>query len=328
MLRNRLLFGSAMSAGLLIWVSLTAIGASKPDVWRHDFAESAKVAKQSGRPLLIHFHASWCGPCRDMERDVLHHSDVRDFLSRQFVAVMVDYDQKPDLVNKFEIKLLPTDLVIAPDGTVLLKSEGKRDRKMYLNQMRHALEQMPAREDDPGSEVVQPQITRTESSQPKVGIRSDNPADERLTTKLVPETTPVVEPARKESAAPAEKLLIGLDRFSPVSLANHREWRKGKSEFALVYQGIVYLLRDEDEYREFKTDPGKYAPRLLGCDPVVLWTSDRAIPGSTQFGAYFDGELFLFASPENRDRFKSNPTLYTRPQHVLKVDQIDGPRWR
>lgn len=328
MLGNRLLYGSAMSAGLLILVSLTAIGASKPDVWKHDFTEAAKDAKQSGRPLLIHFHASWCGPCRDMENDVLHHSDVRDFLSRHFVAVMVDYDQNPNLVNRFEIKLLPTDVVVAPDGAVLLKSEGRRDRKMYLGQMRHALEQMPAREDVPGSEIVQPQVTRTESSQPNVSTPPDRSADERLTTKLVPETTRVGEPDRKESPAPVEKLLIGLDRFSPVSLAKHRQWRKGKTEFALVYQGVVYLLCDEEEYREFKVDPGKYAPRLLGCDPVVLWASDRAIPGSTQFGAYFDGELFLFTSPENRDRFKSSPTLYTRPQHVLKVDQIDGPRWR
>ncbi len=328
MRRNRLLYGSAMSAGLLIWVSLTAIGASKPDAWKHDFTEAAKDAKQSGRPLLIHFHASWCGPCRDMEKDVLHHSEVRDFLSRHFVAAMVDYDQNPDLVNRFEIKLLPTDVVIAPDGTVLLKSEGRRDRKMYLGQMRQALEQIPAREDVPGSEVVQPQVTRTESSPPNANTPPDRSADERLTSKLVPETAPVVEPVRKESPAPVEKLLVGLDRFSPVSLATHRQWRKGKTEFALVYQGVVYLLCDEEEYREFKTDPGKYAPRLLGCDPVVLWTSDRAIPGSTQFGAYFDGELFLFASPENRDRFKSSPTLYTRPQHVLKVDQIDGPRWR
>ena len=91
---------------------------------------------------------------------------------------------------------------------------------------------------------------------------------------------------------------------------------------------MVYLLYDSEEYREFQSDPAKYAPRLLGCDPVVLWNSDRAVPGSTQYGAYFDSELFLFTNFENRDRFKASPNLYSRPQHVLKVDQIDGPRWR
>lgn len=327
MLRNRLLCGSAVAAGLLMFVGLTATGASKPDVWKHDFTDASKDAKQSGRPLLIHFGATWCPPCRQMEKDVLHHSDVRDLLSRNFVAVMIDSDQHPELIQQFEIKSLPTDVVIAPDGVVLPKMEGGRDRKTYLAQMRHVLEQMPARSEPTQSEIAQNPNARPETSPPG-SVAQDRSQEEQPTTKLIPGTPRVGESVQKESPAPVEKLLVGLDRFSPVSLAKHRQWRKGKTEFALVYQGVVYLLCDEEEYRDFQADPGKYAPRLLGCDPVVLWTSDRAIPGSTQFGAYFDGELFLFASPENRDRFKSSPTLYTRPQHVLKVDQIDGPRWR
>ena len=327
MLRNRLYCGSAAVAGLLMILSLSAIGASKPDAWRHDFTEAAKEAKQAGRPLLIHFHATWCPPCRVMEKDVLHHSDVRDLLSRNFVAVMIDSDQHPELIQQFEIKGLPADVVIAPDGVVVSKIEGGRDRKTYLAQMRHVLEQIPPQTEPTRTEIAEQQNARPETQQPDAAT-SERPQEEPLTTKLIPGTPRVGEPVRKDSPAPVEKLLIGLDRFSPVLLAKQRQWRKGKTEFALVYQGVVYLLCDEDEYREFLADPGKYAPKLLGCDPVVLWTSDRAIPGSTQFGAYFDGELFLFASPENRDRFKSSPTLYTRPQHVLKVDQIDGPRWR
>lgn len=301
---------SAAVAGVAMLVSLTAIGANKPDVWKHDFTDAAKEAKQAARPLLIHFGAAWCPPCRQMEKDVLHHADVRDVLARQFVAVMIDSDQHPDLISQFEIKNLPTDVIIAPDGVVVLKAEGGRDRKTYLAQLRHVLEQLAPQPESPS-------------------VRSQ---DEQLVQESIPGTArvsePSREPVREEKPATEVKLLVGLDRYSPVSLAKHRQWRKGKTDLALVYQGVVYLLCDAEEYREFQSDPAKYAPRLLGCDPVVLWNSDRAIPGSTQFGAYFDGELFLFASPENRDRFKSSPTLYTRPQHVLKVDQVDGPRWR
>ncbi|MBC7817616.1 MAG: thioredoxin family protein [Planctomycetaceae bacterium] len=310
MRHNQILWCSAVMAGLLGLISLTAIGANKPDVWKHDFTDAAKEAKQAGRPLLIHFHATWCPPCRQMEKDVLHHADVRDVLTRQFVAVMIDSDQHPELVSQFEIKSLPTDVIIAPDGVVALKSEGGRDRKTYLAQLRHTLEQFAPQPESP----------------------SERSQDERLVQESTPGTARVSEqirePVREDKPVTEVKLLVGLDRYSPVSLAKHRQWRKGKTELALVYQGVVYLLCDAEEYREFQTDPAKYAPRLLGCDPVILLSSDRAIPGSTQFGAYFDGELFLFASPENRDRFKSSPTLYTRPQHVLKVDQVDGPRWR
>lgn len=294
----------------MLLISLTAIGASKPDVWRHDFADAAKDAKQSGRPLLIHFHATWCGPCREMEKDILHHSDVRDLLSRQFVAVKIDFDQNPDVVSQFDVKLLPTDVVVAPDGVVLLKSEGKQDRKSYLAQLRRALERMPSQPETPTEQPREERVVQKNTTEAPVSSGQNRDAD------------------RDEKPPVEDKLLVGLDRYSPVSLAKERQWRKGNAKFALVYQGVVYLLCDADEYREFQSEPSKYAPRLLGCDPVVLWNSDRAIPGSTQYGAYFDGELFLFSSPENRDRFKSSPTLYTRPQHVLKVNDIDGPRWR
>ncbi len=310
MRRNQILWCSAAMAGVVMLVSLTAIGANKPEVWKHDFTESAKEAKQAARPLLIHFHAAWCPPCRQMEKDVLHHVEVRDLLSRHFVAVMIDSDQHPELTSQFEIKSLPTDVIIAPDGAVALKAEGGRDRKTYLAQLRRVVEQLGPQPESP----------------------SERSQDERLVEDSTPGTArvsePSREPVREEKPAAEGKLLIGLDRYSPVALAKSRQWRKGKTDFALVYQVVVYLLCDAEEYREFQTEPIKYAPRLLGCDPVILWNSDRAIPGSTQFGAYFDGELFLFSSPENRDRFKSSPTLYTRPQHVLKVDQVDGPRWR
>ena len=310
MRRIQLLWCSAAVAGVVMLVSLTAIGANKADVWKHDFTDAAKEAKQTARPLLIHFGATWCPPCRQMEKDVLHHADVRDVLTRQFVAVMIDSDQHPDLISQFEIKSLPTDVIIAPDGVIALKAEGGRDRKTYLAQLRHTLEQITPQPESPA-----------ERSQ-----------DEQLVQKSIPGTARVSEPSQEpipeDKPATGVKLLVGLDRYSPVSLAKNRQWRKGKTDLALVYQGVVYLLCDAEEYREFQADPAKYAPRLLGCDPVVLWNSDRAVPGSTQFGAYFDGELFLFASPENRDRFKSSPTLYTKPQHVLKVDQVDGPRWR
>lgn len=310
MQRNQILWCSAAVAGLMMLVSLTAIGANKPEAWKHDFTAASKEAKQSARPLLIHFGATWCPPCRQMEKDVLHHPDVRDLLTQQFVAVIIDSDQHPELISQFEIKSLPTDVIVGPDGTVALKAEGGRDRKSYIAQLKRTLEKFAPQPESP-----------SESSQNEQLVQDGVAGSARVSPQIR-------EPVGEEKPAKEAKLLVGLDRYSPVSLAKLRQWRKGKTEHALVYQGVVYLLFDAEEYREFQNDPAKYAPRLLGCDPVALWNTDRAIPGSTQFGAYFDGELFLFASPENRDRFKSSPTLFTRPQHVLKIDEIDGPRWR
>lgn len=254
-----------------------------------------------------------------MEKDVLHHQEVQSLLTSHFVAVHVDCSQPNELADQFQVGMLPTDIVIGPDEVVLLKSQGGRDRASYIKQLRQLLSSVPTPEEKP----VEQQLVQKEPQG----------------TSRVPDVAPgkaesgIQNSPKDQSNAPTPttndtKLLIGLDRYSPVSLARNREWRKGKTEFAMVFQGVVYLMADEEEYNEFGRNPSKYAPRLLGCDPVVLWSSDKAIPGSTQFGAYFDSELFLFSSAKNRDTFKGSPTRYSRPQHVVRVDEIDGPRWR
>ncbi len=326
MSRNRMVLGSVVLAGLLAVMSLSAIGANRSDAWKKDFTAAATEAKQSGRPLLVHFSATWCPPCKTMERDVLHTRDVQEVLSKHFVAVMVDDDAEPELGVQFKVRSLPSDIVVAPDGVVLLRSEGAQSKANYIAQLRRVVSQSEPSEGS-APERQNPQLVQQEPvEQPRTETSN---LKQPLPMGDAPASTPKnveKEPARDSGQV---RLLVGLDRYSPVSLLKHREWRKGKSEFALQYQGIVYLLCDAEEANAFQADPAKYAPRLLGCDPVVLWNADRAIPGSTQFGAYFDGELYLFSSTENRDRFKASPNVYTRPQHALKVDDIDGgKRWR
>ena len=289
MQRNRIVLVSAVMAGVLILASLAAVGGGQNSPWNTDFGQAVADSQQSGRPLLLHFHAKWCPPCRQMDKSVLNESEVEDMLANHFVAVKVDSNIHPDLVTKYKVQQLPTDIVLAPNGVELLKSEGYHDKGSYLKQLRKIIQRTDSNPEAP----------------------TDRSADERL--------------ARKDDAT---KPLIGLERYSPVYLGKTHQWRKGKSQYALVYQGVVYLMCDEEEYRDFQSNPTKYVPRLLGCDPVVLWSSDRAVPGTTQFGAFYDEDLFLFSSAENRDRFKNSPTLYSRTQHVLKADQIDGPRWR
>ena len=107
-----------------------------------------------------------------------------------------------------------------------------------------------------------------------------------------------------------------------------KKWIKGKKEFSHTYQDVVFYLANAEELGKFQEDAGRFAPQLLGCDPVVLWNSDRAVLGNTQYGAYFDNELYLFDSAQSRKRFKENPLRYTRTRHVLRVDRIDVTRLR
>lgn len=124
------------------------------------------------------------------------------------------------------------------------------------------------------------------------------------------------------AAAPPKTIETGLDGFCPVTLKRSRKWVKGRAGLTSNFKGIQYRFVSQEVLDEFTANPASFAPKLLGCDPVVLAESHRAIPGQTRYGAFFDEKLFLFSNSENRTRFKKNPLEFTRIQHAVKTEDI------
>lgn len=286
--------------------------------WMTDFAEAEALARKLDVPLLVHFGAAWCGPCRQMERDVLKSRDLLDQFGRRYVAVKIDSDRHPDLVRRFGVEGLPSDLFLSPDGRMLARTTGYVAKSSYVSQMarveaRHGQESRTRIAS--GGPPARPEATPAADPNPKPA--TDPPGDATQGDHEEPGTKP-----EGPSSVPVQPR-IGLDGFSPVALFASRAWIKGDSRHAVIHQDVVYFVASEEEQRKFEEEPAKYVPRLLGCDPVVLADTDRAVAGSTKYGAYFDGELFLFVSPDSRDRFKKTPHRFTRTRHVLRVDQIE-----
>ena len=121
---------------------------------------------------------------------------------------------------------------------------------------------------------------------------------------------------------PAQQM-IALDGYSPVKLSTDRKWEKGDASYAVEHRGQIYYLTSVEEQALFEEHPQTYVPRLLGCDAVVLRDTDLAVPGSIRFGAFYDDELYLFSSLENRTTFKADPERYTRTRVVRNISEID-----
>src|SRR5205823_4309134 len=106
-------------------------------VWKTDFAAAQAEAKKLNRPMVVHFGAKWCPPCKKMEREVLDTSQVLKLLDAGFVAVKVDVDANDGLRKKYGVSGLPTDIILDPAGKVLVKTEGYQpeagDRQKYVN---------------------------------------------------------------------------------------------------------------------------------------------------------------------------------------------------
>lgn len=239
--------------------------------WYATFDEAQSAAASKNIPLLIHFHAAWCGPCRQMESQVFSRPQVQGALRKGVAAVEIDVSQHPDIAQQYGATTVPRDVVVMPDGSSRTLNVGFKSVSGYMG----------------------------------------------LLQSIARPTTQVVSNTR----------IIGLEGFCPVRLLADREWISGSEELKETYRGVTYYLSSQEALETFRKNPRKFSPQNLGCDPVVLLNSQKAITGKIKYGAFFDGQLYLFDNFENRKAFKDSPLKFTRIRHAIKVDELAGQRF-
>lgn len=271
---------SRKSVNVALMLVLFASPALAEEGWVDSLEEAKVIARETQRPILLHFYADWCGPCQNMERNVLNHRDVLAAFGDRVIGVKIDIDEQPEVAAEYDISLLPSDVVIEPNGTSLIESRGARTVNEYVTSIDRA-------------------ATRYR---------------DLLASR---------EPVEQADVAAIANGNVMLGGYCPFTLQIHRRWEKGSPSYTAQYHGQNYQFVSAEALAEFQSNPERFAPKYLGCDPVVVWETDRAVPGDIRFGAFYDNELYLFTTNENRQRFKDDPDQFVRTRVVLHVNQIE-----
>jgi thiol-disulfide isomerase/thioredoxin len=98
--------------------------------WEKDYATALAKAKAEKRPLFLMLTATWCGPCKMLERQTLPERSIRDGL-KEFVWVQAFEDEA--LNKKFNLGGYPT-LVFLDSATerVLARTSGYQTPRPFL----------------------------------------------------------------------------------------------------------------------------------------------------------------------------------------------------
>ncbi len=109
--------------------------------WMADFNEALELSRKHNRPLVVHFHAAWAGPCQQM-RVILYKPRVIRFLHDHFVPVFIDVDQDSakTVMRQYKIDTVPTDLALTPDGDVIGRWQGSRTEEAFMGMLRSMME--------------------------------------------------------------------------------------------------------------------------------------------------------------------------------------------
>jgi len=302
----------------VLFAASTATCQAQSHGWHTAFEQARTAAEPNSQPILIHFHAWYCGPCQRMDRDVFADPQVQQALTDGIASVKVDVTQEPELASRCGATSVPSDVVMFPDGQIKTINVGFAQKQQYLTMLRDIA--------DRGKRMAVPKPSDPTAA---AAIVSNDPpkAAPAITNESSPKHEPpiVISDASEPSIDPP---LIGLEGFCPVLLHDKREWVAGNEVVTADFRGVRYVFSSESSRDVFLKNPSTYAPQDLGCDAVVLTDTQRAVTGSIRFGAFFDQKLYLFQSPENRDQFKQNPLKFVRIRSALRVDQIEGSKFQ
>ena len=102
--------------------------------WVYDYARGIQLAKETGRPVLLFFSASWCPPCKELLATVFSNQEVAQ-VSRQFVNIYLDVDQDTKTRTQYKIREIPTIYFLNSEGKIIQKFEGQRSASNFIDLM-------------------------------------------------------------------------------------------------------------------------------------------------------------------------------------------------
>ena len=86
----------------------------------HSTKETFQDVINGDVPVLIDFHADWCGPCQTM-KPVL--KQLRDKTGDKLRILKLDVDKNPAVANAFEVQGIPT-FVLFKKGQIVWRQSG------------------------------------------------------------------------------------------------------------------------------------------------------------------------------------------------------------
>lgn len=298
-------------AGLLltVWCASSSIAPAGPlspkngVQWLQDPPAALQAARNSGKPVLMKFTASWCGPCRKYDKTTFADPAMVQTVDHNFIPLKVDVEKHPEVSEQLDISGLPTLLIVTPEMKVLGKIRGYRTAERLMPELTSAI---AAHRQSQGITVRAVAQQRTENAFQQGGPRSQQATDGPARFGTAAASPVTFQDPRAAFRSPT----VAFEGLCLTSVVEERRLVKGAAQFHAEYRGYTLHFANDDRRDLFFKSPQKYWPAMDGQCAISLLSTGEPVRGRLEHAVVFRDRIWLFSNQKNMQAFIESPAEY------------------
>jgi len=100
-----------------------------------NYEKALDKAKSDKKIVMIDFTADWCSWCHKLDKETFSEEKVMKVLKQKTIAIKVDADKNPKLVQKYKVNGFPTTIFIDGEGKEVGRVVGFFPADKYLEKV-------------------------------------------------------------------------------------------------------------------------------------------------------------------------------------------------
>lgn len=125
------------------WIVVSLTQKKEPINWVEDYEAGVELAEKENKPLLLVFYKPNAPMYTEAVNNTYNNPKVKEYVESNFIPILINVVEHPDLAKKFSIDYYPTHYVKSPDSDMLFGPRlGMDPPDLFITEIQNLLDQL------------------------------------------------------------------------------------------------------------------------------------------------------------------------------------------